>query len=85
MTVFLSRIPQAEAHGPPQRGLPQAGPAGPRGRAAAGAAAEGEVRPADAAAGPRAGGAETGRPGLRGARRVHSALLWEGESTPGEC
>lgn len=82
---MLPRVPQAEDHGPPQWVLPEAGPAGPRGGAAAGTAAEGALRAAGPTAGARAGGAEDRRPRLPGARRGHAALLREGEATPGDC
>lgn len=84
--LFLHyRVPQAEDHSSPKWVSPEARPAGPRSWAAVGPAAEGEMRAAGQAAGPRAGRAEEGLPWLRGPRRVHAALLWEGEATFGEC
>lgn len=77
------RLPQAEKRGSSQRLLPQARPADPRGRAAAGPAAEGQRRAAGPAAGPRPPGAGEGRLRLPGTGRGHSALLQKGEAASG--
>lgn len=83
--VILYRIPQTEDCGAPKWVFPQARPADPRGREAAGTAAEGEVPAAGQAAGPRAGGAAEGLVRLPGVCRVHSVFLQKGEATFGEC
>uniref|UniRef100_A0A452UQZ0 Microtubule-associated tumor suppressor candidate 2-like n=1 Tax=Ursus maritimus TaxID=29073 RepID=A0A452UQZ0_URSMA len=79
--VILYRIPQTEDCGAPKWVFPQARPADPRGREAAGTAAEGEVPAAGQAAGPRAGGAAEGLVRLPGVCRVHSVFLQKAFST----